>query len=81
MSLPVQLVAFSNAVVLILLPYWVAPYLIAAGYTTSPPIPVMGFAVMLHTLGVAIMMVSGKNRVIVLLQMHRSTTHFSTRRD
>lgn len=48
-----------NVVVLILLPYWVAPYLIAAGYTTCPSIPVIGFCILLHTLGVAIMMVSG----------------------
>ena len=48
-----------DVVVLILLPYWVAPYLIAAGYTTCPSIPVIGFCILLHTLGVAIMMVSG----------------------
>ena len=46
-------------VVLILLPYWVAPYLIAAGYTACPSIPILGFCVLMHTLGVAIMMVSG----------------------
>ncbi len=44
---------------LILIPYWVAPYLIAAGYTTAPSYPVMAFCVLLHTLGVAVMMVSG----------------------
>ena len=48
-----------NIVVFILIPYWVAPYLIAAGYTTSPPIPVMAICVVMHTLGVVIMMVSG----------------------
>ena len=54
------------AFILILLPYWVAPYLIAAGYTTAPPIPVMGFAVLLHTLGVAIMMVSDAQKYYTL---------------
>lgn len=49
----------SAVVVLILIPYWVAPYLIAAGYTTAPCYPVMAFCVLLHTLGVAVMMVSG----------------------
>ena len=49
----------SSVVVLILIPYWVAPYLIAAGYTTAPSYPVMAFCVLLHTLGVAVMMVSG----------------------
>ena len=49
----------SELVVLILLPYWVAPYLIAAGYTVAPSIPVMCLCVLLHTVGVVIMMISG----------------------
>lgn len=46
-------------VVLILIPYWVAPYLIAAGYTTAPSYVTMAICVLMHTLGVAVMMVSG----------------------
>ena len=54
-----------DVVVLILLPYWVAPFLIASGHTT-PPIPVMGIAVLLHTLGVAIMLVSDAQKYYTL---------------
>ncbi len=53
-------------VVLILLPYWVAPFLIASGRTTTPPVPVMGIAVLLHTLGVAIMLVSDAQKYYTL---------------
>ncbi|KAM7458264.1 hypothetical protein BLSTO_00974 [Blastocystis sp. subtype 1] len=54
------------AFVLILIPYWVAPYLIAAGYTTAPSYPVMAFCVLLHTLGVAVMMVSDAQKYYTL---------------
>lgn len=53
-------------VVLILLPYWVAPFLIASGHTTPPPVPVMGISVLLHTLGVAVMLVSDAQKYYTL---------------
>lgn len=55
----IVIASFRWIVILILLPYWIAPYLIAAGYTSCPSIPVIGFCILMHTLGVAIMMVSG----------------------
>lgn len=58
--MPVGSLWTRNVVVFILIPYWVAPYLIAAGYTTAPPVAVMAICVVMHTLGVAIMMVSGR---------------------
>ena len=55
-----------SVVILILLPYWIAPFLIASGRTTAPSVPVMGIAVLVHTLGVAIMMVSDAQKYYTL---------------
>ncbi|CBK22477.2 uncharacterized protein [Blastocystis hominis] len=55
-----------GAMVFILIPYWVAPYLIAAGYTTAPPTVVMAICVLMHNLGVAIMMVSDAQKYYTL---------------
>ncbi|KAK8798750.1 hypothetical protein WA158_007834 [Blastocystis sp. Blastoise] len=52
--------------VIILLPYWVSPVLIASGYTQQPPYILIWFAITLHTLGVMIMMVSDAQKYYVL---------------
>ena len=55
--------------------------MIAAGYTTAPPTVVMAICVLMHNLGVAIMMVSGRTRAFLFNQMLRNTTLYSIRRD
>lgn len=69
-------------VILILLPYWTAPYLIASGYTVQPSVASIGIAILLHTLGVAIMMVSGGCAYLGFAnkQMLRSITRCNIRK-
>jgi protein-S-isoprenylcysteine O-methyltransferase Ste14 len=54
------------AIVAVLGPYWVIPYILIAGYSSGATIEWLVFAVILHTLGVAIMMTADAQKHFTL---------------
>lgn len=55
----IEQLLLSDIDVIILFPYWLAPYLIASGRTTEPSYAQIWLSITLYTLGTMIMMVSG----------------------
>jgi protein-S-isoprenylcysteine O-methyltransferase Ste14 len=55
-----------NAVLFVLGPYWLIPWILIAGYSQGASLPFLCIAIALHTLGIAIMMTADAQKFFTL---------------